>query len=71
MAPRALGIEQRQFVGAPVPAVFEAISTPDGLCRWILQKAEISPKKGSPYRFEWNGGYAHEGTVMAFQPGAS
>jgi uncharacterized protein YndB with AHSA1/START domain len=68
MRPRALWILQRQFVDAPVPDVFRAQSTPEGLVRWFLRDATLPSKKGSPYRFEWIGGFSHEGTVLEFVP---
>ena len=69
MAERKLKIQQSYFVAAPVSKVFRALSDPRGLTTWFLAKAQVEPRKGGAYEFEWRAGYRHSGKVLDFVRG--
>jgi len=70
MAPtKTRTIRLRAFVPASPEKVFKAISEPDLLSRWLLDRANLVPRKGGQYAFTWDGGPTHEGTVLEFIPG--
>jgi uncharacterized protein YndB with AHSA1/START domain len=69
MAPRKLSVDQAYFYRTTPERLFRAISDPRWLDRWFLEKAELTPRAGTRYRFEWPGGYAHRGRVLEFVPG--
>jgi uncharacterized protein YndB with AHSA1/START domain len=69
MPARPLTVEQTYFYRAPARRVFRSLTNTTELARWFIEKAELSPEKGTPYRFQWPGGYHHEGTVLAVVPG--
>jgi uncharacterized protein YndB with AHSA1/START domain len=69
MPPKGLSIKQAYFFNARQDQVFRALSDPREIVRWFLAKAELTPKKGTTYRFEWPGGYSHEGKVLDVIPG--
>jgi uncharacterized protein YndB with AHSA1/START domain len=69
MAPRTLTIDHTYFVKAPVRKVFRALSDPEGLSSWFLATARIDARVGGAYDFEWQAGYRHSGTVLAFLRG--
>lgn len=68
MSGRALVIEQKVFVKAPVGDVFRALSDPSELRRWFLKSARVPAKAGEDYEFVWQGGYRHEGKVLEYVP---
>jgi len=69
MPAKKLTIDQSFFYETTPERVFRAVTEPKEIVRWFLAKAELPPKKGARYRFEWPGGYSHEGTVLDFVPG--
>jgi uncharacterized protein YndB with AHSA1/START domain len=56
---------QRYYYAAPPAKVFAALSQPKQLSKWFLRSAEITPKKGTTFRFTWVGGYTMKGKVLA------
>lgn len=62
-------VERQFFVRASPREVFRAISTAQGLSRWMVEHAEIALEKGGKYRFEFPGGWVHEGVVLRLLPG--
>jgi uncharacterized protein YndB with AHSA1/START domain len=68
-APKRRTIRQHVFVRASPKKVFKAISQPKLLRRWLLDEAELSPRKGGRYRFVWKGGPTHTGKVLEFVRG--
>jgi uncharacterized protein YndB with AHSA1/START domain len=66
MPARTLTVDQSFFIRKPPKVVFRAISDPAQIVRWFLARAELPTEKGAPYRFEWPGGYSHEGKVLEF-----
>jgi uncharacterized protein YndB with AHSA1/START domain len=66
MPPKSLTIDQSYFYRKSPRTVFRAVADPKQIVRWFLAKAELPPEKGARYRFEWPGGYSHEGSVIEF-----
>jgi uncharacterized protein YndB with AHSA1/START domain len=66
MPTKSLTVTQSYFFSKPPRTVFRAISEPELLVRWFLAKADLPKERGGPYRFEWAGGYSHEGKVLEF-----
>ncbi len=67
MATRTLTVDQSFFFEKPLTTVFRAVSDSRQIVRWFLAKAELPLRKGAQYRFEWPGGYSHEGKVLEFE----
>jgi uncharacterized protein YndB with AHSA1/START domain len=67
MAPaKTRTIRVRVFVQASPKKVFKAISDPEILTRWFMDKATLSPRKSGRYSFTWEGGPTHTGKVLEF-----
>ncbi|MGA8274781.1 MAG: SRPBCC domain-containing protein [Thermoplasmata archaeon] len=66
MVSKSLTIDQSFFFEKSPRTVFRALSESKQIVRWFLAKAELPHEKGARYRFEWPGGYFHEGTVLEF-----
>ena len=64
-------IEMFFGIRAKPASVFEALTSPEILCRWFTDSARIEPRKGGEYSFEWKGGYHHEGRVLECRPARS
>jgi len=64
---RAVG--HQYFIRAPPKQVFDALTNPGILVKWLADRAEISPEKGGSYLLGWNGGPTHTGTIIEFDPG--
>jgi uncharacterized protein YndB with AHSA1/START domain len=70
MAPaKTRTIRLRAFVPASPTKVFRAVSDPELLSHWLLDRATISLRRGGRYSFTWDDGPTHVGTVLAFIPG--
>ena len=65
--PKSFVIEQSYYLETPPEKVFEALTAPKGLVSWFLSKAQVDPKKGGAYAFDWIGGYRMTGTVNGFE----
>jgi uncharacterized protein YndB with AHSA1/START domain len=64
-------VDHQYFVKAPAARVFEAITDPEWLTKWLVDQAEISPRKGGRYSLSWKDGPTHTGTVLELEPGRS
>jgi uncharacterized protein YndB with AHSA1/START domain len=64
-------LEQAFFFEAPTNRVFEALTEPELLLGWFLTKANLEPKVGGEYRFEWNSGYSLKGRISKFRKNKS
>ncbi len=62
-------VDHQYFVRASPEVVFDAITNPQTLVKWLADRAELLPKVGAPYRLGWTGGPTHTGTVVAYAPG--
>lgn len=72
MAPsRSVSVEQQLFVRATARKVFDAISTPRGLCSWMVARADLPLRTGAGYELEFEGGWKHRGTVQRLRTGRS
>lgn len=60
-------IEQSYFFDASPQRVFQALTDSKELVKWFLSKAEVTPKKGGDYSFDWIGGYHMNGKVKQFE----
>ena len=61
-------VDHQYFIRTEPAAVFRALTEPAWLTRWLCDTAEISPRKGGSYRFGWNGGPTHTGTIVEYAP---
>jgi len=57
------------FIHAPRKQVFDAISKPELLTKWFMDRATLSSQKGGGYEFTWEGGPTHTGRVLEFERG--
>ncbi|MCI4336760.1 MAG: SRPBCC domain-containing protein [Thermoplasmata archaeon] len=57
------------FIHAPPEKVFAAVTEPQLLTRWLMDRATFSAHKGAMYAFTWEGGPTHTGTILDFVPG--
>jgi uncharacterized protein YndB with AHSA1/START domain len=62
-------LNHQYFVHAPTEKVFQAVSDPTWLTKWLCDHAEIAPREGGPYSLGWNDGPTHTGTVLEYVPG--
>ncbi len=60
-------IEQTYYYGAAPEKVFAALTEPDELVKWFVEKAVLRPRKGAPFRFTW-GTYTLRGKVRTVEP---
>jgi uncharacterized protein YndB with AHSA1/START domain len=61
--------QQTYYLDTPPSQVYRALIDPARLVRWFLTAAELEPRKGGPFVFEWDGGYRMESRVIAVEPG--
>jgi uncharacterized protein YndB with AHSA1/START domain len=64
-------LNHQYFIRAPSARVFEAISDPKMLVKWLADRAEIAPQKGGRYALGWTDGPTHSGEIVEFEPGKS
>jgi uncharacterized protein YndB with AHSA1/START domain len=57
------------FIHASPTRVFDAITEPEILTRWFMDRATLSAQKGGSYSFTWEGGPTHTGKVTRFVRG--
>ncbi len=62
-------IHHRLAITAPIDAVFQAISTQEGLNAWWTKDCEGTPTLGAPYRFFFSEQYDWSGSVSAIEAG--
>ena len=69
----AAGQEPQQLVieaeiPAPLPAVWQAFSTSDGLSTWLTPRAVVDLRPGGEWTAHFPGGSTGGGTIVSFQP---
>ena len=64
-------IEQAYFFKAPPKKVFQALTDSRVLTKWFLSKANVVPKRGGTYAFDWIGGYHMTGEVKEIEANKS
>lgn len=64
-------LNHQYYIHAPPEKVFDAISNPEILVKWLANRAEVSPRKGGRYLLGWTDGPTHTGEVVEFEPGKS
>ncbi|MCI4343237.1 MAG: SRPBCC domain-containing protein [Thermoplasmata archaeon] len=70
MAPRTTRtIRSPIFIHASTKQVFRAITEPELMTRWFMDRASLTPRKGGTYAFSWEDGPTHTGTVLEFVRG--
>jgi uncharacterized protein YndB with AHSA1/START domain len=65
-SPKARTIRLPIFVHKSPSVVFDAITKPELLTRWFMDRATITPRKGGSYSFTWEGGPTHTGQVLEY-----
>jgi uncharacterized protein YndB with AHSA1/START domain len=70
-APKLRTLRVPIFIHAPPEQVFQWVSEPERLTRWLSDTATLSPRKGTRYSLGWEGGPAHSGKVLECVPGRS
>jgi uncharacterized protein YndB with AHSA1/START domain len=68
---KAWKVDHQYFLRASPTAVFEAISRPESLVRWLSDSAEITLRKDGRYRIGWKDGPTHSGRLLEYDPGRS
>jgi uncharacterized protein YndB with AHSA1/START domain len=62
-------VEMELFLRATPQRVFDAFATPEVLKSWMrLAEAQIDPRPGGYWRYQWRGGDVADGTVVAYEP---
>jgi uncharacterized protein YndB with AHSA1/START domain len=69
MAVKTRTLQLPIFIHAPGTRVFQAISEPQLLTKWFMDRAALSAWKGGEYSFTWEGGPTHSGRVLEFERG--
>lgn len=69
--PETRTVSHRYLIRVPTDTAFQAITSADGLTRWLSDKAEIAPVKGGRYMIGWTDGPTHRGTILDLVPGRS
>jgi|HubBroStandDraft_1064217.scaffolds.fasta_scaffold232744_2 uncharacterized protein YndB with AHSA1/START domain len=67
--PATRTIRLQAFVHDSPTKVFKAISEPEILTRWFMDRATFEPVKGGRYSFSSEGGPTHTGKVLEFVRG--
>lgn len=62
-------VDHSFFVRAAPSRVFRALTRPEELARWMVDRADLVLRKGAKYELEFQGGWIHQGTVLGVQPG--
>jgi uncharacterized protein YndB with AHSA1/START domain len=62
-------VDHQYFIRAEPAAVFQALTEPAWLTRWLCDTAELSLRKGGSYRLGWTDGPTHAGAIVDFTPG--
>jgi uncharacterized protein YndB with AHSA1/START domain len=68
---KSRSVKHQYYIRASPSRVFRALTRPEGLVRWLADRAAIVPRKGGEYSLTWDGGPTHTGKILAFQPGKS
>jgi uncharacterized protein YndB with AHSA1/START domain len=55
-------------IDAPIEAVWKAISEAEGLTRWFVDDATVTPGVGGTISISWDGGEMSSGTIEAWEP---
>ncbi len=58
--------DQAYFLETTPAEVFRALTRPAKLVQWFLSGAELVPKKGGAFAFDWLGGYHMESKLSRF-----
>lgn len=66
--PATRAIEMEVTIDAPVEAVWEALSTGDGLAQWFSPTARVKPGEGGSVFLSWGAGVEGEGRVVVWEP---
>lgn len=64
----ARSIEMEVTIDAPVEAVWEALSTGEGMARWFAPTARVNPGEGGSVFVSWGGGVEGEGRIEVWEP---
>jgi uncharacterized protein YndB with AHSA1/START domain len=67
--PKTRDLNHQYLIRAPARRVFEAITEPRQLVRWLCDTATFESRRGGRYSIGWTNGPTHSGTVLRFAPG--
>jgi uncharacterized protein YndB with AHSA1/START domain len=56
-------------IPAPKEAVWEAISTPEGIVRWFVEEARVEPGAGGNMWLKWCEGMESDNEILEWEPG--
>jgi len=62
-------LSHQYFIRATPDRVFDALTNPKMLVKWLSNTAEFVPAEGAQYRIGWTDGPTHTGTVVEMIPG--
>ena len=66
---RRLTVQETFYYDASPAKVYAALTEPNKLSRWFVQRAEMTLAPDAPFRFVWRGGYSLRGKVKSAVPG--
>ena len=66
---KSRSVRHQFYIRAPSRRVFQALTDPAWLVRWLADRAELAPRKGGRYLLAWRNGPEHSGTVLEYVPG--
>lgn len=61
-------ISQTYYYAVAPGRVFAALTEPDELSKWFVEKAVLTLRKGASFRLTWRGGFTMKGRVNAIDP---
>jgi uncharacterized protein YndB with AHSA1/START domain len=64
-------VDHQYLIRTTPERLFEALTSPEWLVKWLSDTAELTPKKGTRYSLGWTNGPTHRGTVLDVVPGRS
>ena len=66
--PKTRSVNHQYFIRADPKEVFDALTNPKVLVKWLADRAEFSPSKGGTYLLGWSGGPTHTGSIVEIEP---
>lgn len=64
-------MSHQYYIEAASQKVFDALTTPEVLVKWLANHAELTPRTGGRYVLRWTDGPTHTGEILEFESGKS
>ena len=62
-----MNIEQSYYLNTRPETVFQALTDPKILVKWMLAKAHVDQREGGDFDFDWLNGFHLSGTITRFE----